>query len=156
MPEGAKASLEIRCDGKTWFMTLPVEDGSELEAKWEPGLTCVIRIRQRGTYQPWSFGRETPIPRCTFVDLKPDMECELQLRAKSAAREGAPTHITMRTNPTGGSSNIAPFRDGKDPTPVMHVFGLHHYAPGLPRSWFPPLNLHPPSPFPPLRRLTNS
>ena len=97
-------------------MTLPVEDGNVLEAKWEPGLTYVIRIRESGTDQPWSFGFETPIPSCTFVDLKPDTEYELQVRAKNAAGEGPPSYLAMRTNPAGGSSNIIPFPQ-RGPTP---------------------------------------
>ena len=63
MPEGTNTNPDIKWDGKTWFVTLPVEDGKVLEAKSEPGLTYVIRIRQRGTDQSWSFGFETPIPR---------------------------------------------------------------------------------------------
>ena len=79
MPEGTNTNPDIKWDGKTWFVTLPVEDGKVLEAKSEPGLTYVIRIRQRGTDQSWSFGFETPIPSCTFVDLKPDVALGLGL-----------------------------------------------------------------------------
>ena len=79
-----------------------------LDAKWEPGLTYVVRIREAGT-QDWSFGSEIPIASRTFVDLKPDKEHEPQFRAKNAAGEGAPSYLTMRTNPAGGSSNIVPF-----------------------------------------------
>lgn len=109
MLEGASNNPEIKWDGKTWFVTLPVDDGKVLDAKWEPGLTYVIRIRERGADRPWSFGFETPIPGCTFVDLKPDTEYELQIRAKDAAGEGPPTCLAMRTDPAGGSSNIIPF-----------------------------------------------
>ena len=109
MPEGTNPNPEIKWEAKTWFVTLPVEHGKVLEAKWEPGLTYVIRIRESGTDQPWSFGFETPIPSCTFVDLKPDTEYELQVRARNAAGEGAPSFLTMRTNPAGDSSNIVPF-----------------------------------------------
>ena len=108
MTQDNKTGPEIQWDGKTWLVTLPVENGKVLEAKWEPGLTYVIRIREAGT-QDWSFGFETPIATCTFVDLKPDTEYELQVRAKNAAGEGAPSYLTMRTNPAGGSSNIIPF-----------------------------------------------
>ena len=156
MPEGTNTNPDIKWDGKTWFVTLPVEDGKVLEAKSEPGLTYVIRIRQRGTDQSWSFGFETPIPSCTFVDLKPDTEYDLQVRAKNAAGEGVPP--ISRCGPTlrAAAATSFPFRDGKDPTAVMHVFSSHQVAPVLPRSSFPPLNLHLASPFPPLRRLTNS
>ena len=108
MPEHTNTSPEIKWDGKTWFVTLPVENGQVLEAKWEPGLTYVIRIREAGT-QAWSFGFETPIASRTFVDLKPDTEYELEVRAKHAAGEGPPSFLAMHTNPTGGSSNVIPF-----------------------------------------------
>ena len=108
MTQGNKTNPEIKWDGKTWIVTLPVEHGKVLEAKWEPGLTYVVRIREVGTEQ-WSFGFETPITGCTFVDLKPDTEYELQVRAKNAAGEGAPAYLKMCTNPAGTSSNIIPF-----------------------------------------------
>ena len=41
-----------------------------IDAKWEPGLTHVMRIREKGASE-WSFGFETPITGCTFTDLKP-------------------------------------------------------------------------------------
>ena len=59
----------------------------------------VIRIREAGTGQ-WNFGFETPIPGCTFVDLKPDAEYELQIRAKGVSGEGEPVYITTRTSAT--------------------------------------------------------
>ena len=58
----------------------------------------VIRIREAGTEQ-WSFGFETPFPGCTFVDLKPDTEYELQVRAKNVSGEGEPVYIRIRTKP---------------------------------------------------------
>ena len=61
MTQGTKTTPAIKWDGKTWFVTLPVEDGKALEAKWEPGLTYVVRIREVGT-EAWSFGFETPVP----------------------------------------------------------------------------------------------
>ena len=108
MAQRNETTPEIKWDGKTWFVTLPVEHGKVLEAKWEPGLTYVIRIREAGT-EAWSFGCEIPIATCTFVDLKPDTEYEFQVRAKNAAGEGKPSYLTMRTNPAGSSSNIVPF-----------------------------------------------
>lgn len=89
-------------------MPLPVEHGKVLEAKWEPGLTYVIRIREAGT-GPWSFGVETPIATCTFVDLKHDTEYEIQVRTRNPAGVGKPSYFRMRTNPVGGSSNVIPF-----------------------------------------------
>ena len=86
MPEGTKTNPEIKWDGKTWFVTLPVEDSKVLEAKWEPGLTYVVRIRESGAEQPWSFCFETPIPSCTFVDLKTDTEYEFQCPGQECRR----------------------------------------------------------------------
>ncbi len=109
MTQAPKSSPEIKWDGKTWFVTLPVEHGKLLEAKWEPGFTYVVRIRKAGTGGPWSFGFATPIPGCTFVDLKPDTEYEVQVRAKNAAGEGEPAYLRMRTDPVGAATNIVPF-----------------------------------------------
>ena len=114
MTQGNKPGPEIKCDRKNWLVTHPVENGMFLDPRWEPGLTYVIRIREAGT-QDWSFGFEIPIASCTFVDLKPDTEYELQFRAKNAAGEGAPSYLTMRTNSAGGSSNTSRFRS-VDPT----------------------------------------
>ena len=83
-----------------WSVTFPAEKGKARVAKWEPGLTYVIRIREAGTGQ-WSFGFETPIPGCTFVDLKPDTEYELQIRAKDIPGEGEPVYITIRATVAG-------------------------------------------------------
>ena len=106
--QGQNSGPEIKCDGKTWSVTLPVENGKVLEAKWDPVLTYVVRIREAGT-EHWGFGFESPIQSCTFVDLKPDTEYELQVRARNAAGEGAPAYLRMRTNHAGASSNIIPF-----------------------------------------------
>ena len=108
MTQDAKRSPEIKWDGKSWSLTLPVEQGKVLQAKWNPGRTYVIRIREAGT-ERWSFGLETPIPSCTFVDLAPDTEYEFQLRAKTAGAEGPPAFVKMRTNPVGAASNVIPF-----------------------------------------------
>ncbi len=78
--------------------------GSEVAARHP----YVIRIREAGTTD-WGFSFETPIPTCTFVDLEPDIEYELQVRAKTPAGEGEPAYIKMRTNPAGAAINIVPF-----------------------------------------------
>ena len=108
MTQAPNSGPQIKWDGKTWFVTLPVEHGKLFEAKWEPGFTYVVRNREAGTV-PWSFGFETPIPGCTFVDLKPDTEYEVQVRAKNAAGEGEPAYLRMRTDPVGAATNIVPF-----------------------------------------------
>ena len=63
----------------------------------------VIRIREPGI-QDWSFRLETPIASCTFVDLNPDTEYELQVRAKNAGGEGAPSYLMMRINRAGAAA----------------------------------------------------
>ena len=73
---------EIKWDGNAWSVTLPAEHGKVFEAKREPGLTYVVRIRETGT-GPWSIGFATPIPNCTFVDLKPDTEYECWQEAET-------------------------------------------------------------------------
>ena len=108
MTQATKTSPASKWDGKTWFVTLPVEHGKVLEAKWDTGLTYVVRIREVGSAD-WSFGFETPVPSCTFVDLKPDTEYELQVRAKNSAGEGTPAYLSMRPDPAGASTNIVPF-----------------------------------------------
>ena len=108
MAKKKRASPEIKWEDKTWLVTLPMEDGKVLNAKWQPGITYVIRIREAGTEQ-WSFGFETPIPGCTFVDLKPDTEYELQARTRNAASEGDPRLFRIRTNRTGRAGNVIPF-----------------------------------------------
>ena len=70
----------IQWDGTTFLVRLPVQDGNILEAKWNPGLTYVVRVREAGT-DAWSFGFETPLTHFSFIDLKPDTEYEMQVRA---------------------------------------------------------------------------
>ena len=100
-------SPEIKWDGKTWFVSLPVE-GKALDAKWVPNITYVVRVREVGTEQ-WSIGFETPLTHCTIVDLKPDTEYEMQLQAKNAAGKSEPTYSKVRTNSEGTSDNVIPF-----------------------------------------------
>lgn len=86
--------LEWRED-QTWAKEVPraIWRGGVLRAQ-QPGLTYVVRIRELGTEQ-WSFGFETPVPGCTFVDLKPDTEYELQIRTKKATGK-EPLRISQR------------------------------------------------------------
>ena len=98
----------VHWDGKTWFVTLPLRDGQVVDAKWEPGVSYVLRIREKGAAE-WSFGFETPVTGCTFTDLKPDTEYEVQVRTKTARGKSAPTFTSIRTNPAGGTTNIIPF-----------------------------------------------
>ena len=85
-----------------------MQDGNVVEGSWKPGLTYVVRIRVAGT-QPWSFGFETPLTHFSLVDLKPDTEYELQVRARNASGEGKPQLIRITTSPTGHTDNVIPF-----------------------------------------------
>ena len=99
---------QVRWEDNTWHVTLPLEDGKVVDAKWKPANTFICRIREVGT-QDWSFGFQTPVPSFTFVDLKPDTEYLLQVRTKNDSGEGPPAFINIRTGPTGGSDNVVPF-----------------------------------------------
>ena len=78
---------------------------------WQPAFTCVVRIREAET-ELWSCVFATPVPACIFTDLKPDTEYELQVRTRTAAGEGEPALLGMRTNSAGTSDNIIPSRNG--------------------------------------------
>ena len=105
---GNQTQPGVRWDGTTWFVTLSLPDGQVIDAKWESGLTYVVRIREKGAAE-WSFRFETPVTGCTFTDLKPDTKYEVQVRTKTAHGDGAPTFTSIRTSPTGGATNIIPF-----------------------------------------------
>ena len=51
----------------------------------------------------------TLVPGCTFVNLKPDTEYELQVRTKKSAGEGEPSLFRIRTKRIGHSTNVIPF-----------------------------------------------
>ena len=110
-PAETRSNPRIQWDGTTWLVRLPVQDGNTLEAKWNPGVTYVVRIREAGM-EAWSFGFETPLTHFSFVDLKADTEYEMQVHAKNAAGEGEPSLVRMRTNPAGktdNTDNVIPF-----------------------------------------------
>ena len=72
-------------------------DGKNVEAKWTPPVTYVVRIREVGSSE-WSYGFETPLTGCRFVGLKPDTEYEVALRSKNAHGESRPALIRHRTD----------------------------------------------------------
>ena len=71
-----------------------------LEVEWKPPLTYVVRIRESNG-SSWSVGFETPLTTCGFVDLKPDTEYEVEVRAKNSNGESDPARVNVRTNPEG-------------------------------------------------------
>ena len=108
MAQESITTPRVKWEDNEWSITLPLEDGRVLNVSWKPGITYVVRIRE-AREPDWSFGFETPISSFTFVDLKPDTEYELQIRAKDAAGEGGPAFFSIRTGPTGDSGNVVPF-----------------------------------------------
>ena len=69
-----------------------------VDARWDQTVTFVVRIREVGT-ERWSFGFETPLTSCRFVDLKPDTEYEMKVTSKNDAGESSPTTSKIRTKP---------------------------------------------------------
>ena len=108
MPAKESTSPRIEWKDNQWSVTLPLDDGSVVDATWKPGITYVVRIREADA-EEWSFGFETPLATFTFIDLKPDTEYEVQVRSKNAAGEGAPAFFTVRTDPAGDAGNVIPF-----------------------------------------------
>lgn len=98
----------IQWDGTTWIVRLPVQDGNVLEAKWKPGLTYIVRIRESAT-DAWSLGFETPLSHFAFSGLKPDTDYEMEVSTSSDGIKGDPQVIRMRTNPAANRDNIIPF-----------------------------------------------
>ena len=88
-------------DGKMISVLLPDKLGRTLEAQWNPTVTSVVRIRESGT-QAWSPGFETPFNMCSFVDLKPDTEYDVQVTQKNDVGESEPAITLIKTNPRAG------------------------------------------------------
>ena len=109
MTSSAGVGPEVAWNDGKWSVRLPVDDGRQVvEATWRPGTTHVVRIREAGR-EAWSFGFETPLASFTFVDLSPDTEYEVQVRARTASGEGEPAFLRLRTNPKGEADNVVPF-----------------------------------------------
>ena len=89
---------QLAWDGEMISVSLPDKLGRVLEAKWNPMITSVVRIRESGT-DKWGPGFETPFNMCSFVDLKSDTEYDVQVTHKNDAGEGEPAITTMKTNP---------------------------------------------------------
>lgn len=88
-------------------VSLPLQGGT-VDAKWRPGATTVVRIREAGA-ETWSPGFETPLNGCSFVGLEPNTEYEIQVTHKNAAGEGPPARLRCRTEPNGDVGKIIPF-----------------------------------------------
>ncbi len=71
-----------------------------IEAEWKPAITYVVRIRELNEGN-WSIGFETPLTACSFVNLKPDTEYEVEVRTKNSSGQSEPVRRNLRTNPEG-------------------------------------------------------
>lgn len=89
---------ELRWDEGMIHVSLPKRMGRTLEARWKPGVTTVVRIRRSGT-ATWTPGFETPFNTCSFVDLKPETEYEVQVTHKNEAGESEPAIASVTTHP---------------------------------------------------------
>lgn len=83
------------------YVSLPDKLGRTLEARWKPTVTSVVRIRESGT-GAWSPGFETPFNKCSFVDLKPDTEYDVQVTHKNEIGESEPATTSIKTGPGSG------------------------------------------------------
>jgi hypothetical protein len=80
--------------------------GEWLEADVTPQVTYVVRVRELGSKE-WLVGVETPLTSCTLIGLKPDTEYEMEVRAKNAAGESAPTVARCRTDAAGAAKPVS-------------------------------------------------
>lgn len=90
---------QLMWDGEMISVSLPDKLGRILEARWNPTVTSVIRIRASGA-ETWGPGFETPFNQCSFVDLKPDSEYEVQVTHKNDVGESEPVITSITTGPS--------------------------------------------------------
>ena len=88
----------IRLDGLGHSVEEP-----NVEARWKPQVTYVVRIRKAGT-DSWSPGFETPMTSHDFTDLEPDTEYEVSIQSKNDAGVSEPVLTTFRTKPEDATS----------------------------------------------------
>lgn len=92
------ADPQLMWDGEMITVSLSDKLGRILEARWNPTVTSVVRIREAGT-EVWSPGFETPFNMCSFVGLKPDTEYDVQVTHKNEIGEGEPATTSIKTSP---------------------------------------------------------
>ena len=85
----------VRWDGTTFW--IQVED---LEMQWTPITLYLARIRCAGEGD-WSMSVETPLRTLRFIDLIPDTEYEIELRAKTGTDISSPVYEVFRTDSQG-------------------------------------------------------
>ncbi len=87
----------LEWNGEMIYVSLPNKLGRALEARWSPAVTTVVRIRESGT-EAWSPGFETPFNQCSFVDLKPDSEYDVQVTHKHDVGESDPVIASIKAS----------------------------------------------------------
>lgn len=92
------ADPQLMWDGEMISVSLPDKLGRILETRWNPTITSVVRIRESGT-EAWSPGFETPFNMCSFVDLKPEIEYDVQVTHKNDVGESEPAITSIKTSP---------------------------------------------------------
>lgn len=86
--DGGQAGPKVEWSDGSMIVSLPDEVwGGRIEARWEPAITTVLRVRKKGM-EDWGVGFETPLNSCSFVDLEPGAEYEIKVAHKNAAGEG--------------------------------------------------------------------
>lgn len=83
-------------DGQTFHINLKA---ANIEAKWQPEVTFVIRIREVG--KEWSVGFETPLTGCSLTDLRPGADYEMEVRTKQDGRISEPTRVRIHPDASG-------------------------------------------------------
>ena len=94
----------VQWNGRSFDICLPWPADEQrqewLELEVTPKVTYIVRVRESGT-EEWLVGVETPLTSCTFLDLKPDTEYEMEVRAKNEEDVSDPAVVTCRTDPGG-------------------------------------------------------
>ena len=87
----------LEWDGETILVSLPMELGGAVAAKWSPKVTSVIRIRESNVAD-WSPGFEIPLNSCSFSGLKPDTDYDVQITHKNESGESESKIMSFRTD----------------------------------------------------------
>ena len=92
---------KVRWDdlAQRWIVDLPMGDDQRAQAEWNQSIVTVIRIREVGTSE-WSPGFVTPLNTCSFRDLKPCTEYEVEL--KHSSPHGDSSTVVKRLATKGG------------------------------------------------------
>ena len=103
----------IKWDNGSYFVSLPINDGKNvIEAKWKPEITYIVRIRKYDGGE-WSFGFETPLNVCNFVDLRPNAMYVMKVSHRTDQNEDIIHRIRGKANQEGEFGNIEPFDESK-------------------------------------------